>query len=70
VSIDSFEDLVKNGLVADIFKADRAFYVMKEVGESSSNINRDGTHSFGELFGTIQDALQTEALLAASRLFD
>jgi len=70
MSIDKFEDLVKNGLVADIFKADRAFYTMKEVGESSNKINKNEPSSFRELFGTIQDALQSETLLATSRLFD
>lgn len=67
--IHEFDDLVKNGLVADIFKAEQAFHVMKAVGESAERVNNN-SKKFGELFGTIQNAFQSEALLGLSRLFD
>jgi hypothetical protein len=67
---DQLEDLVKKGLVADIFKMERAYLLLKTIGANASAINAPGAGNFGKLFGALQDALQTDAILAAARLYD
>jgi hypothetical protein len=70
ITRDELEDLVKQGLVSDIFKMERAYYLLVAIGEHASTANDRPFGNFGELFGTFQEALQTEAVLAAARLYD
>jgi hypothetical protein len=70
ITRDELEDLVKHGLVSDIFKMERAYYLLIAIGEHASTVNDPQYGNFGELFGTFQEALQTEAVLAAARLYD
>ena len=63
------ENMVKDGLVSDIFRAERAIELLKVSGSRAAQINgrREG---FAPLFDAIQASLNTEALLALSRIFD
>ena len=70
VTRDELEDLVSQGLVADIFKAERAHHLLIAISDKASILNNRNTGNFGELFGTFQDALQTDAVLAVARLYD
>ena len=70
ITRDQLEDLVKQGLVADIFKMERSHASLKTIGTKAAAINAAGAGNFGELFGSLQTALQTEAMLAAARLCD
>jgi len=66
----SIEDIVENGLVPDIFKMERAFELLRKIGERSSDINNYKHGNFGELFGTFQSALKVESILATARIYD
>ena len=70
ITRDQLEDLVKKGLVPDIFKMERAYSLLKTIGANASAINARGAGNLGELFGALQIALQTDAILAAARLYD
>ena len=63
------ENMVKEGVVSDIFRAERAISLVKVPGLRAAQIN-SGSGGFGLLFGTIQVSLNTEALLALARIFD
>jgi AbiU2 len=64
------EDLVKSGLVADIFGMETSYSLLKAIGTNASVINAPGAGNFGELFGALQKSLRTEAILAVARLYD
>ena len=64
------EDLVKSGLVADIFGMETSYSLLKAIGTNASAINVPGAGNFGELFGALQKSLRTEAILAVARLYD
>ncbi len=68
--IEELEDIVKKGIVADIFRMERAYELNFAIGESSDRFNDKGGGNYGELFGTIQSALELEAALAVARIFD
>ncbi len=63
-------DVVKNGLVPDIFKMERAYDLLMVIGEQSPVLNSKATGNFGHLFGAIQAALESEAVLAVARVYD
>lgn len=64
------QDLVTHGLIADIFKMERSYMLLKNIGTNAHVINAPGAGNFGELFGSIQVALQTDVILAVTRLYD
>ena len=68
--MDQLADVLKNGLVPDIFKMERAYDLLMAIGENVSVLNSRETGNFGELFGAFQIALETEAILAVSRVYD
>jgi hypothetical protein len=63
------ESAVRDGLVPDIFRLERAASVLESIGRRAAQINAGRGH-FGELFGALQAALTTEAIMAVARLFD
>ena len=60
---------VLDGLVADIFRLERATSIFEAIGRRASDIN-DGVGHFGNLFGALQAALTTEAAMSVARIFD
>ncbi len=70
ITRDQIEDIVKHGLVADIFRMERSYSLLKIIGVNAEAINAQGAGNFGELFGSLQSALRTEAVLAVARLYD
>ena len=64
------QDLVTHGLIADIFKMERSYMLLKNIGTNAHVINAPSAGNFGELFGSIQVALQTDIILAVTRLYD
>jgi len=70
ITRDQIEDIVKHGLVADIFRMERSYSLLKIIGVNAEVINAQGAGNFGELFGALQSALQTDAVLAVARLYD
>lgn len=69
LSKEELDELVKAGAVTDIFKAERAYAVLKTIGENAGAINAS-ERNFGEVFGVLQGHAQTEALIAVARLYD
>jgi len=64
------ENYVRNALVEDIFKAERAYFLACAIGEQTEVLNSREHGNFGILFGAFQRSLQTEAISAISRLYD
>ena len=61
------QDIIKNGLVPDILKMERAYFLHKEIGDNAEILNACQNGSFGELFGAFQMAMESEAVLAVAR---
>lgn len=64
------EDIVKEGLVKDIFKAEQAYELVKTIGLKSEEIKSGQLKSYDELFGAIQYAFQTETILSVAKVYD
>ncbi len=69
-SRDHIEDIVKEGLVHDIFRFERARGLQKSMFEYSNEISSKEKGNFGPTFQAIHSALTTEAVLAVARIFD
>jgi hypothetical protein len=67
---EELKDILQNGLVSDILTMETAYQLHKEIGINADALNSWENGNFGELFGTIQKALVSEAILAAARIFD
>jgi hypothetical protein len=67
---EEFRDLIKKGLVPDIFKMERAYHLHKVIGDNADTLNEYANGNFGELFGTVQAAMESEAVLAVARVYD
>ena len=67
---DYIEDLVKEGLVKDIFKMEQSYELWKTIGLKKEEFSSGSLQKYNELFGIIQYALQTEIILAAARIYD
>ena len=67
---NQIEDIVRNGLVSDIFRMESALFILEKIGDRVSDINDAKRGNFSELFGTLQRALNTEAILAVARIYD
>ncbi len=67
---DKLEYIVTEGLIHDIFKMEQSYALMKTIGDKTKKLNSGSLSNFNELFGTIQYSFQTEALLAAARIYD
>lgn len=67
---DYIEDIVKEGLVKDIFKAEQAYELVKTIGLKSKEMKSGHFRDYDELFGTFQYSLQAETLLAVAKIYD
>ena len=70
ITKEQLEDHIKNGLISDIFKMERSYFLLKQISENADKINKTGNGNYGELFGSLQNALNTESILAVARLYD
>lgn len=64
------EDIVNQGLVNDIFKAEQAYELVKKLGLKIDEINEGCLKSYRELFGAIQYAFQTEIIFSVAKNYD
>lgn len=69
IAFGELESVVSEGLVADIFRVERSVAMLSAIGLRASEIN-SGPGNFGDLFGALQDALTTEAILSIARVYD
>jgi hypothetical protein len=69
-SIEKLKDVIESGLVSDIFRMERAYYLYKEIGNNADRLNAWEYGNYGDFFGAVQKALATEAALAVARVFD
>ncbi len=67
---NSIEDIVRDGLVRDIFKMEQSYLLLKTIGKKFTDTHIGRLNTFNNLFRTIHYSLQTEAILAAARIYD
>lgn len=67
--LDEFKDVME-GLVADIFKMERAYHILSVIGTNADQLNDRALGNFGELFGALQGSLEVDAVLAVARVYD
>lgn len=67
ISKTELEDIVLHGIAADIFIAERAYTMLKTIGELSGRVNKTDYSSF---FGCTQTAFKDQFMMATSRLYD
>ena len=67
---EELKDIIKNGLVSDIFKMERAYHLHKAIGDNADIFDDSANGNFGELFGTVQGAMESEAVLAVARVYE
>jgi hypothetical protein len=67
--LDKITDIINNGLIIDVFKAEQAIFVNKLIGKYADEINSssDSTKAF---FVYIQNLTFSEAILSLSRIYD
>ncbi len=70
ISREAIEDMVKEGLVKDIFRFERARSIQKVMYDRSDIIGSKENGNFGSTFHVLRYALTTEAILAVARIFD
>ena len=59
--------IIQEGLVKDIFKAEQALSLLKTIGEFSKKIN---TNNFGEVFGTLQNFCIEQFVLCVTKIYE
>jgi hypothetical protein len=64
---EKLQDIIRNGIDMDIYKAEQSYLVLSEIGNYSKIINEK---TFGEFFGTIQYILQDYFILSVIKLFE
>ncbi|MEL6441317.1 MAG: hypothetical protein AAFQ80_18945 [Cyanobacteria bacterium J06621_8] len=67
-SREELRNQLQAGLVRDIFKMERAYFLIQEISAKGSDIDKN--HDYIELFQIIQNSLLTEAVMAVSRIYD
>ena len=67
MSIKQALEKQKDGIVADVFQADQAYALLKQIGECADRINHSG---YGHFFAPIQDILVRDYVLAITKIFD
>jgi hypothetical protein len=67
---EKLEDILKNGLVTDVYRMERAYLLHREIGTHADALNSRQNGNFGEFFGVVQQALEAEASLAVARVYD
>jgi hypothetical protein len=70
LSRESIENIVKNGLVPDIFTMDQSYELFMAIARRAEEINCRPNENYNELFSVIQRSFMTEILLAVSRVYD
>jgi AbiU2 len=70
LSMESIENIVKNGLVPDIFTMDQSYELFMAIAREADEINSRVDQNYGSLFKVIQESLRTEMLLAVARVYD
>lgn len=65
----ALEDLLKNGIVSDLFKTERAVFIHKRIGSFAIPINESNSY-IKPLLVYIQNLTFNESVLALSRLYD
>lgn len=55
-AVEELKDIIKAGLVPDIFSMERAYYLSKEIGNNADKLNAWEYGNYGEFFGTVQVA--------------
>ena len=65
----ALKDILDNGLVSDLYKAERAIHVNKRIRDNAKYINESKVSS-RTLFVYIQTLSFNEAVLALSRIYD
>jgi hypothetical protein len=68
--VAELDALLQRGLVADIFRMERAYSLLDEIGSNAVRINDKANGNFAELFGAFQSSLITDCVLSTARLFD
>lgn len=66
---DKLHDIVWNGLQVDIYEAEEALALVKEIGLNATVIN-EAKYGFGHLFGRLQHVHTEMAILAVNRIYD
>lgn len=66
---DELAQLLQDGVVSDIAKAERAYALLAVVGQHAEAINAS-KRNYGELFGTVQHLAAAETLISVARLYD
>jgi len=69
-ALEELKDVVVGGLVADIFKVERAYHILSVIGANADQLNDRGLGNYGELFGALQGSLEVDAVLAVARVYD
>jgi hypothetical protein len=61
------KDIISEGVVVDIYKADQAISIFDEIGKASEVLNRD---NFGNLFGSIQGYMTDQLILSLTKIYE
>jgi len=69
-AVAELDSLLKRGLVADIFRMERAHSLLEAIGANAAQLNDRNNGNFGDLFGALQSSLVVDCLLSTARLFD
>jgi hypothetical protein len=62
-------DIIEKGLVPDLFKAERAYYIYKEIGKYADTINTSQS-SIKQILIVLQSMSFSEAILSLARIYD
>ena len=68
--LNDIKDIIENGLVKDLFQAERANYLIQAINERVQDVNDTSRWNFGIFFGTIQSYTINELILSISRIYD
>jgi hypothetical protein len=66
---ERFQDAVRN-VSADLFLAERAYFILRGIGQRAGDLKAGGLASFDMLFGAFQQMCADEVLLCTARLYD
>ena len=69
-ALEELDDLIRNGLVQDLFKLDRALSLRQAIVDGAEVLQDPKNGHFDLLFGAFQSALISEAVLAAARVYE
>jgi hypothetical protein len=67
--IENIKDVLEVGIVSDLFKAQRSYYVHRMIGKHAKEINKAKRHQ-REVFVLLQNLMFSDMTLALTKLFD